>query len=92
MNYYIEVPFGKGRVENTERAEFLGDEVIAVKGLVFLQISGRQFDRITKTFREHGWSHQILGVADAEDAKDEILGTLLMGVHPDFPGLIYKAE
>ena len=93
MKYYIEVPFGSIDNGAENKAEGIGDDMLRVKGITFLQISGRQFERITKGFREQAWSHQIIGVKDSEDEdKGPVLGILLMEPRGDFPGVIYQAS
>ena len=90
MQYYIEVPFGIIDDDKPNTATRVGDDLLRVNGVTFLQISGRQFDRITKSFREQGWTHQLTGLGDSADGDNpERLVTLLMAPHGKFPGLIH---
>lgn len=86
MLYYIEVPFGFSDEE--EGGHVLDDvDLIRFHGSTFLRISGRQFDRISKSFREQGWSYQVTGVR-IKGAKAEGMITLLLAPRADLPGSI----
>ena len=98
MRYYIEVHFGVDDVsdvgdDKSNTVTLVGDDLLRVNGVTFLQISGRQFDRITKSFRERGWTHQLTGIGDAADGDNpEALVTLLMAPSGKFPGLIHRGR
>ena len=94
MIYFIEVPFGSvDSKESEDRATLISDDLLRIKGVTFMRISARQFERITKSFREKGWTYQVTGVGDsAEGDNPEALSTLLMRGHPQFPGLIYSPQ
>ena len=89
MDYYIQVPFGASGVRGHRDEPDVtgaGEEVVRVKGVTFLRISGRQFDRVTKTFREQGWPHQITGIRDCDE--DTVSDTLLLAPNPEFDTII----
>ena len=90
MSHYIQVPFGHGESED---AGLVGDEIIHLNGMTFLRISARQFDRISKTFRERRWGHQFVGVADAEKGFSRgPLATVLIGPQEEFSGRLYASK
>ncbi len=92
MQYYIEIPFGAGRVQYTtpNQATAISDDLLHVNGLTFMRISGRTFQRITTAFQRNGWAYQVTGFGDSGDGnRSEALATVLMGLHGDFPGLIH---
>ena len=87
MYYYIEVPFGHNDQDKV-RGRVLDDDLLHYHGSTFLRISGRQFDRISKSFRNEGWSHQVTGVR-IKAAKTEGMITLLLAPRGDLPGQMY---
>lgn len=90
MSYYIQVPFGHGDSEDAGR---VGDEMIRLKGMTFLRISGRQFERIRKILHERRWGHQFVGVADAEAGFSKgPLATVLMAPQEKFSGRLYASK
>ena len=77
MSFYIQVPFGQSDGEDVGQ---VGDEIMRLKGITFLRISRRQFDRISKTLHERRWGHQFVAVADVEKGFSAgPLATVLMG-------------
>lgn len=90
MTYFIEVPFSPfDSKESEDKALFVGDDLLIIRGVTFMRISARQFERITKSFREKGWTYQVTGVGNSDEGDNpEAQSILLMKVNPKFPGLI----
>ena len=99
MIYFIEVPFGKVDDDDAQperrrelRAEGWSEDLVCLRGVLALRISGRQFERTTKVFRERGVSHKLTGLADVEDDDGKVSGTLLSTPGADIPGLIFMPK
>lgn len=85
--YYVEVPFGAGTVKDTVVG--ISDDLFQVKGVTFMRISGRMFQRVTQAFQQHGWPYQVAAFADADEGDEpDALATVLMSLNPDIPGLV----
>ena len=74
MDYYIEVPF-RTKDDSDVHYHVGASEMILTQHMAALRISGRQFDRITKAFREIGQPHMVTELIDPADGR--MLGTLL---------------
>ena len=85
MLYYIETAFS---VSDDESLPGYGEPALAADVLeaeigIFSRISGRQFERITKHFRETGRGHMITGVHGMDGA---VVATLLTPPRRDIRG------
>ena len=104
MEYFIELPF-RGRpsddvsqllaeaISSELVATMVSDDLLVARGVTFMRISGRQFDRITKSYRQMGCSYQVTGVVESFDQDyTEVSKTLLLKGNPAFPAMNYPTH
>ena len=82
MQYFLEIaigaaPWSAPNDEEQRVAEFVGEDLLCLNGQLHVKLSGRQFDRVTKAFRERGLNHLIGGLVNQADPDHEVVAAVI---------------